>query len=73
MNINIMKKGDEFAGLYGNMIAIRKPTGVVEITRIILDENGCIRLEDKPDITVGYGDGVVEVVSDDGDIQVTTF
>ena len=73
MRINIMKKGDEFAGLYGNLIAIKKASGEVELTEIILDENGLIRLADKPKICIGYGDNVVQVSSEDRDIEVATF
>ena len=73
MKISIMKKGDEFAGLYGNLIAIKKETGEVELTEIILDENGLIRLSDKPKICIGYGDNVVQVSSDDGSVEVATF
>lgn len=73
MKISIMKKGDEFAGLYGNLIAIKKENGEVELTEIILDENGFIRLSNKPKICIGYGDNVVQVSLEDGSVEVATF
>ena len=73
MQINILKKGDEFVGLYGNLIAIRKSGGEVELTEIEVDENGCIRLAASPKITIGYGENVVSVSSEDGNIEVSTF
>ena len=71
--INLMKKGDEFVGLYGNLIAIRKPDGVTELTEIVLDEKGCIRLEKEPKIVIGYGDNVVSVSAEDGKVEISTF
>ena len=73
MKINIMKKGDEFVGLYGNLIAIKKPSGEVELTEIILDDTGCIRLENKPKILIGYGENIVDITSEDGRVEVATF
>ncbi len=73
MRINILKKGEEFVGLYGNMIGIKKPSGEVELTEIILDENGCIRLDSKPKVCIGYGDNVIEVSDETGSVQVATF
>ena len=72
MKINIMKKGDKFVGLYGNLIAIEKPSGEVEMTEIIL-EDGLIRIGEKPKIHIGYGDGVIQVSSKNGNIEVATF
>ena len=46
MRIDILKKGDEFVGIFGNMIAVRKASGEVELTAVILDEHNCIRLEE---------------------------
>ena len=73
MRINILKRGDEFAGIFGNLIAVKKPSGEVELTEISLDEFGCIRLDNKPKIYIGYGDNVVEVFSEDKNVQVVTF
>ena len=73
MQINIMKKGDEFVGIYGNLVAIKKMSGEVELTELILDENGCIRLDKTPKIRIGYGDNVVEVDSSEGDVKTATF
>ena len=67
-----MKKGDKFVGLYGNLIAIEKPSGEVEMTEIIL-EDGLIRIGEKPKIYIGYGDGVIQVSSKNGNIEVATF
>ena len=73
MRVNILKIGDSFIGLYGNLIAIRKPTGEVELTEITVDNTGFIRLEKKPKLVIGYGDNVVDISSDDGGVEVATF
>ena len=73
MRIGILKQGDQFAGLFGNLIAIKKPSGEVELTEVLLDDNGLIRLADKPKLCIGYGNNVVEVSNEDGNIEVATF
>ncbi len=73
IRIDIMEKGDEFVGLFGKYIAIKKNTGEVELTEIILDENRCIRLGSKPEICIGFGHGSVEASCEDGNVTVVTF
>lgn len=73
LRINLLKKGDEFVGMYGNLVAVKKSSGEVELTEVILDENGCIRLEHKPKIIIGYGDNVIDFISEDNGVQITTF
>ena len=73
MRIGILQKGDEFAGLFGNLIAIKKPSGEVELTEVLLDDNGLIRLADKPKLCIGYGNNVIEINNNDGNIEVATF
>lgn len=73
MRINILKKGDVFVGLYGNLIAIKRPSGEVELSEITLDNTGFIRLKKNPKLIIGYGDNVVDVCSEDVDVEVATF
>lgn len=72
IRINLLVDGDEFAGLYKDMIAIRKKNGEVEFRKMYQDENGCIRVADEPEICIGYGHNEVEISLEEH-VKVVTF
>lgn len=75
VNLEILKPGDSVFGVWDSHVAVRKPSGEVEIFQYYLDEEKLPRLSEGT-IFITYGDGVVRStidVDDDDSIHVTTF
>lgn len=73
IKINILKKGEEVIGFSNGMIAIKKKNGTVDFIRIFEDEYGCMRVEQSPVFSIGYGENVVEARTENGEVLVATF
>lgn len=75
VSIEILKPGDSVLSVWDSHIAVRKPSGEVEIFQYYLDNENLPRLSDGR-ILVTFGNGIIktEVDEDDEDaIRVTTF
>lgn len=72
VRLNILKKGDRVFAVNGEQIVVERANGEVDVLRVYLDENGFIRIDDENTLTIGYGNGSVEVKRDDN-IKVETF
>ena len=72
VRLNILKKGDRVLFVNGEHVAVERVNGEVDVLHIYLDEDGLIRLDSNNTLTIGYGNGSVEISGDD-DIRVETF
>lgn len=72
VRLNIMKKGDRVLSVNGERISIMRRNGEVDVLRFFVDEKGLIRMDEDNKLTIGYGDGTVEVCCDEK-IKVETF
>lgn len=73
MRINILKKGDKVIGFSGNIIAIQRKNGEVDMIRVIEDDNGVIRVDPEHKVTIGFGNGTVSIKDPKTDVEITTF
>ena len=74
MKIKILKKGDSVISVSGNLIAVRRKNGEVDIIPIINDENGFPMIDTEHIVTLAYGNGSVEsTVQSAGGNDVTLF
>ena len=71
MKINILHKGDKFLNVTNDFIAVERFSGEVDILPLI-KENGGIWVDTKHVLTIGYGENVVQVETEDG-ITITNF
>lgn len=75
VSLEILKPGDSVLSVWDSHVAVRKPSGEVEIFQYYLDGENLPRLSDGR-ILVTFGNGVIktEVDEDDEDaLRVTTF
>lgn len=70
MKIGILKKGDRVLNVSSEFIAVQRKNGEVDIIPMIKDEMG-LRVDIEGIVTIGYGENIVEVSTDD--VVVTTF
>lgn len=74
MKVKILRKGDSVISVSGNLIAIQRKNGEVDIVPIIPDENGFPTVDTEHIVTITYGSNSVEskVRSKSGD-DITLF
>ena len=74
MKVKILRKGDRVISVSGNLAAVQRKNGEVDIIPLIPDENGFPMIDTEHIFTIGYGSGSVEskVCNADGD-DVTLF
>lgn len=74
MKVKILKKGDSVISVSGNLIAVQRKNGEVDIIPIIPDENSFPMIDTEHIVTIAYGSGSVEgkVHNSSGD-DVTLF
>lgn len=70
MKIGILKKGDKVLAVTSEFIAVQRKNGEVDVMPMVKDEMG-LRVDIDGIITIGYGENIVEVSTDD--TVVTTF
>lgn len=72
IKFELLSDGDEVLNVWDNKIAIKKPSGEVEIFQYYLDENNYPRLEQMTYL-ITRGDGTIKVKSDDSSLEISTF
>ena len=75
VSLEILKPGDSVFNVWDSHVAVRKPSGEVEIFQYYLDEENLPRLSEGT-ILVTFGNGKVSTKADENDvdsIEVTTF
>ena len=71
MRIKILQDGDKVISVTSDFIAVERISGEVDIIPLGKDESG-IWVDTKHITTIGYGDNVVEVETENG-IKITNF
>lgn len=71
MKIRVLQKGDKVIGVTTEFIAVRRKNGEVDLIKI-LNEGGMLRINTEDIVTIGFGDNVVEVADEDGEV-ISTF
>lgn len=75
VNLEILKPGDAVLNVWDSSVAVRKPSGEVEIFQYYLDNNGLPRLATVT-FFITFGNGSVSAKSDEHDensFEITTF
>ncbi len=76
VSLEILKPGDSVFSVWDSHVAVKKPSGEVEIFQYYLDKENFPRLSEGT-ILVTFGDGVVRTTVNEHDedeaIEVTTF
>ncbi len=74
MKVKILRKGDSVISVSGNLVAVQRKNGEVDIIPLIPDENGFPMIDPEHILTIGYGSGSVESkVCNAGGDDVTLF
>lgn len=71
MKIKILQDGDKVIGVTSDFIVVEKISGEVDIIPLGKDESG-IWVDTEHITTIGYGDNVVEVETENG-VKITNF
>ncbi len=69
--INILREGDRVIGYDDGVVVVRRNNGETDLLRIVIDQKQQ-RIDARVIATIGYGDGEVELETDDGD-TITYF
>lgn len=72
ININVLKKGDEVLNLNEHFLAIKRKNGTVDVYNVYFNEDG-IYIDPVKAAVIGYGEGTVEKMLDDGETKVVQF
>ena len=72
LNINLLKKGDEVLSINEKFLAIRRKDGTVDVYNVFFNEEG-IYVDPIKNATIGYGEGMVEKLLDDGITKIVEF
>lgn len=71
MKINILHEGDKILNVTNDFIAVERISGEVDILPLI-KENGGIWIDATHVLTIGYGENIVQMETEDG-ITITNF
>ena len=75
VSLEILKPGDSVLSVWDSHVAVRKPSGEVEIFQYYLDEENLPRLSEGK-ILITFGDGTIKAKTSDNEeesINVITF
>lgn len=72
INVNVLKKGDEVLSLNEHFLAIKRKNGTVDVYNVYFNEGG-IYIDPVKAAVIGYGEGTVEKMLDDGETKVVQF
>ena len=72
ININLLKKGDEVLSLNEKFLAVKRTDGTVDVYNVFFNEEG-IYVDPIKTATIGYGEGTVEKMLDDGETRIVSF
>ena len=71
MKIKILQDGDKVIGATSEFIAVERISGEVDIIPLIKDESG-IWIDTEHITTIGYGNNVIEVETENG-VRISNF
>lgn len=72
ININVLKKGDEVLTINEKFLAVKRKDGTVDIYNVFFNEEG-IYVDPIRSAIIGYGEGMVEKLLDDGETRIVEF
>lgn len=72
ININVLKKGDEVLTINEKFLAVKRKDGTVDIYNVFFNEEG-IYVDPIRSAIIGYGEGMVEKLLDDGETKIVKF
>lgn len=75
VKLEVLKPGDTVLSVWDSHVAVRKPSGEVEIFQYYLDENNLPRLSTGT-VFITFGNGCISAKTDEqdeGSIEITTF
>lgn len=72
ININVLKKGDEVLTINDKFLAVKRKDGTVDIYNVFFNEEG-IYVDPIRAAIIGYGEGMVEKLLDDGETKIVEF
>lgn len=72
ININVLKKGDEVLTINEKFLAIKRKDGTVDIYNVFFYEEG-IYVDPIRSAIIGYGEGMIEKLLDDGETKIVEF
>lgn len=72
ININVLKKGDEVLTINEKFLAVKRKDGTVDIYNVFFNEEG-IYVDPIRSAIIGYGEGMVEKLLDDGETKIVEF
>lgn len=72
ININILKKGDKVITINEKFLAVRRKDGTVDIYNVFFNEEG-IYIDPIRSAIIGYGEGMIEKLLDDGETKIVKF
>lgn len=72
ININVLKKGDEVLTINEKFLAIKRKDGTVDIYNVFFNEEG-IYVDPIRSAIIGYGEGMIEKLLDDGETKIVKF
>lgn len=73
IKINVLKKGDEVLSVTERFVAIKRKNGCVDIYNLYTNENNEIIVDPIVVTTIGYGEGSIEKMSEDGETTLIGF
>ena len=72
ININLLKKGDEVLSMNEKFLAIKRKDGTVDVYNVFFNEEG-VYVDPIKTAVIGYGEGTVEKILDDGETKIVSF
>ena len=73
INIDILKKGDEVLTLNEHFLAVKRKNGTVDVFNVFINQENELSIDPIKAAVIGYGEGTVSKVLDDGETTVFTF
>lgn len=72
ININVLRRGDEVLTINEKFLAIKREDGTVDIYNVFFNEDG-IYVDPIISANIGYGEGMIEKMLDDGETKIVEF
>lgn len=64
-DIKILHKGDEVICVNDRFLAVKRKNGVVDIFKVVFDQQGSFMIDPVRTATVGFGEGTISASMDD--------
>ncbi len=73
VSINILNKGDEVLSINEKFLAVKRKNGIVDVFKVNFNADDDLVIDPVKMAEIGYGNGTVEKVLEDGETTVFTF